>query len=369
MRCNVFSTLPTLPTLLAAFSPLDALGSWRQLCRSWRQGLQAEITLREVLSNLNFGALRLDLPKSCAACKAVAKYIPKNLHVLNLDFFRCHLGKAAIEYLASTIHPGLTQLQLRMTRSHLGTQGLQRLARQLPSSLRSLSLFVDNCSVGNDGIFAINLRALPNLQSFRFAAADDLKVDDAGLRSVAAGMDDKSLLRLLRLDFSRSLVSFRGIQYLSERLPGNLEVLQLSFSNCHVSPEGATSLADRLPGTLRELNLNLCRGEIGEYGAMSICKRLPASLRKLYLNWKDSGLRSMVPVTTLLNSIPSGVHVLRLDLTGVPMELLFPTHLTYLALTLSAIKGDKDYKKRLMQSFPSGLNVDLRLVPPAISRP
>lgn len=48
MRCNVFSTLPTLPTLLAAFSPLDALGSWRQLCRSWRQGLQAEITLREV---------------------------------------------------------------------------------------------------------------------------------------------------------------------------------------------------------------------------------------------------------------------------------------------------------------------------------
>ena len=29
--------------------------------------------------------------------------------------------------------------------------------------------------MGNDGIFAINLRALPNLQSFRFAAADDLK--------------------------------------------------------------------------------------------------------------------------------------------------------------------------------------------------
>ena len=35
----------------------------------------------QVLSNLNFGALRLDLPKSCAACKAVAKYIPKNLQV------------------------------------------------------------------------------------------------------------------------------------------------------------------------------------------------------------------------------------------------------------------------------------------------
>lgn len=44
--------------------------------------------------------------------------------------------------------------------------------------------------------------------------ADVSEVDDAGLRSVAAGMDDKSLLRLLRLDFSRSLVSFRGIQNL-----------------------------------------------------------------------------------------------------------------------------------------------------------
>ena len=44
--------------------------------------------------------------------------------------------------------------------------------------------------------------------------ADVSEVDDAGLRSLAAGMDDKSLLRLLRLDFSRSLVSFRGIQHL-----------------------------------------------------------------------------------------------------------------------------------------------------------
>lgn len=76
-------------------------------------------------------------------------------------------------------------------------------------------------------------------------------------------------------------------------------------------------------------------------------------------------------------------------------ELLFPTHLTYLALTLSAIKGDKDawrkesgtiplywfqqrqclmqhvlsvpaedYKKILMQSFPSGLKVDLSSLAP-----
>ena len=44
--------------------------------------------------------------------------------------------------------------------------------------------------------------------------ADASEVDDAGLRSLAAGMDDRSVLRLLRLDFSRSLVSFRGIQHL-----------------------------------------------------------------------------------------------------------------------------------------------------------
>ena len=35
--------------------------------------------------------------------------------------------------------------------------------------------FFSKGSVGNDGIFAIDLRALPNLQFFRFAAADDLK--------------------------------------------------------------------------------------------------------------------------------------------------------------------------------------------------
>lgn len=42
-----------------------------------------------------------------------------------------------------------------------------------PGSLQSS--FLSKGSVGNDGIFAIDLRALPNLQSFRFAAADDLK--------------------------------------------------------------------------------------------------------------------------------------------------------------------------------------------------
>ena len=30
------------------------------------------------------------------------------------------------------------------------------------------------------------------------------------------------------------------------------------------------------------------------------------------------------------------------EMLGTWQELLFPTHLTYLALTLSAIKGDKD---------------------------
>ena len=39
---------------------------------------------------------------------------------------------------------------------------------------------------------------------------------------------------------------------------------------------------------------------------------------------QDSGLRSMVPVTTLLNSIPSGVHVLKLGLVmfGHFMQLM-----------------------------------------------
>jgi len=32
--------------------------------------------------------------------------------VLNLDFFRCHLGQAAAEQLASAIPPGLLHLQL-----------------------------------------------------------------------------------------------------------------------------------------------------------------------------------------------------------------------------------------------------------------
>jgi hypothetical protein len=32
--------------------------------------------------------------------------------VLNLDFFRCHLGQAAVEQLASAIPPGLLHLQL-----------------------------------------------------------------------------------------------------------------------------------------------------------------------------------------------------------------------------------------------------------------
>lgn len=343
-----------LPTLLAPFSPLEAFGLWGQLCRSWRQRLWAENTRKEVLSHLNFGVLRLDHDKSISACEALAKYIPDTLHVLNLDFFRCHLGQAAVEQLASAIPPGLLHLQLGLTRSRVGSGGLQRLAEKLPSSLRNLWLDVGSCSVGNEGILAINLQALPDLKSFHLSAENDLKVDDTSLHFLADGI---SSLSTLRLDFSRCRVSFRGIQYLAQRLPA-LDTLQLSFCNCYVSPDGASSLAARLPPTLTELSLNFCRGEIGDDGALSISKQLPASLRKLYLNWKDSGVRSMAPITTLLSAMPSSVQVLRLDLTGIPVQmeaLVFPPHLTHLDLTVGALKGDV---QRWRQSFPGRLKVD-----------
>lgn len=337
-----------LPMLLAPFSPLEAFGLWGQLCQSWRQRLWAENTRKEVLSHLNFGVLQLDHDKSLSACAALAKYIPDTLHVLNLDFFRCHLGQAAVEQLASAIPPGLLHLQLGLTRSRVGSGGLRRLAEKLPSGLKSLWLDVGSCFVGNEGILAINLQALPDLKSFHLSAENDLKVDDTSLQFLADGI---SSLSTLRLDFSRCRVSFRGIQYLAERLPA-LETLQLSFCNCHVSPDGASSLAARLPPTLTELSLNFCRGETGDDGALSISKQLPLSLCKLYLNWKDSGVRSMAPITTLLSAMPSSVQVLRLDLTGIPIRmeaLVFPPSLTHLDLTVGALKGDI---RRLRQSFP-----------------
>jgi len=45
--------------------------------------------------------------------------------VLNLDFFRCHLGQAAVEQLASAIPPGLLHLQL-------GCLGLSDLSERRP---------------------------------------------------------------------------------------------------------------------------------------------------------------------------------------------------------------------------------------------
>lgn len=39
---------PSMPMLLAPFSPLEAFGLWGQLCQSWRQRLWAENTRKEV---------------------------------------------------------------------------------------------------------------------------------------------------------------------------------------------------------------------------------------------------------------------------------------------------------------------------------
>ncbi|CAL1173979.1 unnamed protein product [Cladocopium goreaui] len=152
---------PSMPMLLAPFSPLEAFGLWGQLCQSWRQRLWAENTRKEVLSHLNFGVLRLDHDKSISACAALAKYIPDTLHVLNLDFFRCHLGQAAVEQLASAIPPGLLHLQLGLTRSRVGGGGLRRLAEKLPSSLKSLWLDVGSWHLGHQPPGASGSQILP----------------------------------------------------------------------------------------------------------------------------------------------------------------------------------------------------------------
>eukprot|EP00931_Biecheleriopsis_adriatica_P120179 TRINITY_DN95304_c0_g1_i1.p1 TRINITY_DN95304_c0_g1~~TRINITY_DN95304_c0_g1_i1.p1 ORF type:complete len:657 (+),score=134.12 TRINITY_DN95304_c0_g1_i1:47-2017(+) len=153
--------------------------------------------------------------------------------------------------------------------------------------------------------FALGLRKCENM-------------DDAGLKSVAAGL--QAAIETLHLDLAECQVGNAGLAALAERLPSAVKSLALLLSGTQVTCTGLARLAAKLPQAVESLTLDISDTQISDVGLGLLAMALPKSVRSISLHFGNCGGITDKGLAILAARLPADMTSLDINIVGTSIS-------------------------------------------------